>query len=96
VREPDRRLSARQEWWHVRVSPSPACALRFTARPTGRPGGARFKLDALTVRPESAMEGFFATDSHGGVVNLWASEVHHLYERSRTGQYGGAWQSRSR
>jgi len=73
----------------VRVSPSPACALRFTSRDPGRPGSARFKLDALTVRPESAMEGFFSTDSHGGVVNLWASEVHHLYERSRTGQYGG-------
>ncbi len=40
-----------QENWHLHVTPSPECVVRLTNMGPERPGGNRFKLEALTVRP---------------------------------------------
>lgn len=62
--------------------------MRLASQPTGRDGGSRFKVEALTVRPQSveSREGR-AGDGAAAAGSEWA----HEYEKAKTGHYGGAW-----
>ena len=71
------------------MTSSEQCVVRLTSQPASRKGGARFKVEAFTVRPQSVESG--EGRAGDGEASSAGSEWAHGYERTKSGRYGGAW-----